>query len=48
MSKGKPHKQYEFGVKASIAKTKDSNLIVGALAFSNNYYDGHTFFQCKQ
>lgn len=42
MSKGKKHKEYEFGVKASIAKTKDSNLIVGALAFSSNEYDGHT------
>lgn len=42
MSKGKVHKQYEFGVKASITKTKDSNLIVGALAFAKNSYDGHT------
>lgn len=42
MSKGKVHKRYEFGVKASIAKTKNSNLIVGALAFEKNYYDGHT------
>jgi len=42
MSKGKTHKPYEFGVKASIAKTKDSNLIVGALAFAKNCYDNHT------
>lgn len=42
MSKGKAHKQYEFGVKASITKTKNSNLIVGAVAFSENRYDGHT------
>lgn len=42
MSKGKVHKQYEFGVKASIAKTKDSNLIVGALAFAKNCHDSHT------
>jgi IS5 family transposase len=42
MSKGKPHKKYEFGVKVSIAKTKDSNLIVGAMAFSTNRFDGHT------
>ena len=42
MSKGKVHKQYEFGVKASIAKTRDSNLIVGAIAFEKNHYDGHT------
>jgi IS5 family transposase len=42
MSKGKADKKYEFGVKASITKTKDTNLIVGALAFEKNYYDGHT------
>lgn len=42
MSKGKAHKKYEFGVKASISKTKNSNLIVGALAFEKNCYDGHT------
>ncbi len=42
ISKGKVHKRYEFGVKASIVKTKDSNLIVGAMAFSDNRYDGHT------
>jgi len=42
MSKGKAHKKYEFGVKVSIAKTKDSNLIVGAMAFSTNRFDGHT------
>lgn len=42
MSKGKIHKRYEFGVKVSIAKTKKSNLVVGALAFAKNVYDGHT------
>lgn len=42
VSKGKVHKRYEFGVKASIAKTKKSNLIVGAIAFAKNLYDGHT------
>lgn len=42
MSKGKAHKHYEFGVKASIAKTKDSNLIVGALAFAKNCHDSRT------
>ncbi len=42
MSKGKAHKKYEFGVKVSIAKTKESNLIVGAMAFSTNRFDGHT------
>lgn len=42
MSKGKEHKSYEFGTKASIAKTRDSNIIIGALAFETNTYDGHT------
>jgi len=42
MSKGKDHKKYEFGTKASIAKTRDSNILIGALAFEENRYDGHT------
>ena len=42
MSKGKEHKKYEFGTKASITKTRDSNIIVGALSFEDNLYDGHT------
>ena len=42
MAKGKSHKPYEFGTKASITKTCNSNIIVGALAFKENIYDGHT------
>jgi IS5 family transposase len=42
IAKGKIHKKYEFGTKASITKTRDSNIIVGALAFEKNVYDGHT------
>lgn len=42
ISKGKLHKRYEFGVKTSITKTRNSSLIVGALAFSKNCYDAHT------
>lgn len=42
MSKGKEHKKYEFGSKASIAYTKTSGIIVGALSFDKNTYDGHT------
>jgi IS5 family transposase len=41
MSKGKPHKRYEYGTKASIAVTRDSKIIVGALGFDSNQYDGH-------
>lgn len=40
ISKGKEHKKYEFGNKASFAKT-DTGVIVGALGFRNEY-DGHT------
>lgn len=40
-SKGKEHKKYEFGNKSAIAKT-GSGLIVSALAFQGNPYDGHT------
>lgn len=42
MSKGKEHKKYEFGTKVSIAKTRDSNIILGAMAFDHNIYDGHS------
>ena len=31
VSKGKDHKKYEFGAKASIVLTKNSGIIVGAL-----------------
>ena len=40
ISKGKEHKKYEFGNKASIVKT-NSGVIVGAMGFRNPY-DGHT------
>lgn len=42
MSKGKAHQRYEFGTKASITTTRDSGIIIGALAFENNVFDGHT------
>lgn len=42
MAKGKEHKKYEFGSKASIAITKDSGVIVGAVAHPENIYDGDT------
>src|SRR5690606_12607857 len=40
ISKGKEHKKYEFGNKASFVKT-DSGVIIGAMGFRNEY-DGHT------
>ncbi len=42
MSKGKAHRRYEFGTKASITTTRDSGVIIGALAFERNRFDGHT------
>lgn len=42
INKGKDHKKYEYGSKASIAVTKNSGIIVGAVHFSKNKYDGHT------
>ncbi|MFY9115693.1 MAG: IS5 family transposase [Bacteroidales bacterium] len=41
ISKGKEGKPYEFGNKSSIAKTV-CGLVVGAMAFEGNPYDGHT------
>lgn len=41
ISKGKEHKKYEFGNKASIAYTQTTGVIVGARGFRNEY-DGHT------
>ncbi len=40
ISKGKEHKKYEFGNKASFVKT-DTGVVVGAMGFRNQY-DGHT------
>jgi len=44
MSKGKAHKQYEFGNKVGIIVTgnKGRKIITAVKAFVNNPYDGHT------
>jgi transposase, IS5 family len=42
ISKGKAHKRYEFGCKASVAATSKNNWIVGTHALHGNPYDGHT------
>jgi len=42
ISKGKGHKQYEFGNKSSFAYTRGSGIIVRAMAIEGNAYDGHT------
>lgn len=41
IGKGKARRPYEFGVKASIAVTHKSGLVVGARTFPGNPYDGH-------
>ncbi len=45
ISKGKARQRYEFGVKASLAVTHRSGLIVGARTFPGNPYDGHVLGQ---
>lgn len=45
IGKGKARKPYEFGVKASLAVTHKSGLIVGARTFPGNPYDGHVLNQ---
>ncbi len=42
IAKGKEAKKYEFGNKSSVAKTCRSGIIVGAMAFKDNIYDGDT------
>jgi len=42
IGKGKAHKKWEFGRKASVAMTRDSGVIVGAVSFDENIWDGDT------
>lgn len=42
IAKGKAHKKYEYGCKASIVLTQNTGIIVGAMTFEENTYDGHT------
>jgi len=42
IAKGKAHKKYEFGCKASVASTSKGNFIVGAMAHHGRPYDGRT------
>lgn len=41
-TKGKEHKRFEFGSKASILVTQNSGVIVGALNFNENIHDSKT------
>jgi IS5 family transposase len=42
LAKGKEHKEYEFGAKASLVVGKRHGIILGALNLERNDYDGHT------
>jgi|LGVC01.1.fsa_nt_gb IS5 family transposase len=42
IAKGKEAKKFEFGNKSGFVLTKTSKIVVGALAFEGNPYDGHT------
>jgi IS5 family transposase len=42
ISKGKAHKKYEFGCKASVVLTHKEGLALGVQALHGNPYDGHT------
>jgi transposase, IS5 family len=48
VAKGKEHKKYEFGAKASVVLTKTGGIIVGAVAHEENLYDGHTLPEVLQ
>ena len=42
IAKGKAHQRYEFGCKVGFVTSAKGNWILGAQAFSDNPYDGHT------
>ena len=42
IAKGKEAKKFEFGNKSGIVLTKTTKIVVGAIAFEDNPYDGHT------
>ncbi len=42
IAKGKIHKPYEFGQKASFVTTSSGNWVIGAQSLMDNPYDGHT------
>jgi len=48
IAKGKSHKPYEFGSKASIATTQHGNIIVAAVSFQGNPHDSKTLDKTLQ
>ena len=45
LAKGKARTPYEFGAKVGIATTNREGLVLAAMAFEDNPYDGHTLDQ---
>jgi transposase, IS5 family len=48
ISKGKAHKQYEFGVKVGIVTTSKESFVLAASTLPGNPYDGHTLKTCLE
>ena len=48
MGKGKAHKKYEYGRKASVVLAQKTGIIVGAMTFKTNVYDGHALEEVLQ
>jgi transposase, IS5 family len=48
ISKGKAHKQYEFGVKVGIVTTSKESFVLAASSLPGNPYDGHTLKACLE
>lgn len=48
IAKGKSHKPYEFGNKASVATTQKGNIIVAAVSFQGNPHDSKTLDKTLQ
>ena len=48
IAKGKVHKRYEFGNKASFVSTSKSNWLVSAQSLEGNPYDGAYLGECTQ
>lgn len=48
IAKGKAHKPYEYGSKASIATTQNGNIIVAAVSFQGNPHDSKTLHRTLQ
>ena len=42
IAKGKDHKKYEYGTKASLVTTMKSNIIIGVAAHEKNEHDSKT------